>query len=240
MTPNAANQRVLLVDDEPDLHELLLFNLTEAGFSARAESTGEAGLRTAASFRPDVVVLDVMLPDISGIEACRRLRQDPLTEDVGILMLTARGEELDRVIGLEAGADDYVVKPFSVREIVLRVRALGRRTRELRLARSAPRAGRLATWQGLTVDLGRQQVFIDGSEVKLRPLEYKLVAVFVDHPDKTWSRAELLSEVWGMDGEVQTRTVDTHVRRLRERLGRYGAAVETVQGLGYRLRATEP
>jgi two-component system phosphate regulon response regulator PhoB len=230
--------RVLLIDDEQDLHDLLLFNLREAGFLADAEATAEAGLRSAWSLLPDVIVLDVMLPDLSGIEACRRLRADARTADVSVLMLTARGEEFDRLLGFEAGADDYVVKPFSVREVVMRVRALSRRARELKQARAAPRAANIVRWQGLTVDLGRSQVFADGVELALRPLEYKLIAIFLERPDKTFSRSDLLEDVWGISGDVQTRTVDTHVRRLRERLGHYGAAVETVHGLGYRLRAS--
>jgi two-component system phosphate regulon response regulator PhoB len=236
MAEEGKGQRVLLVDDERDLHDLLLFNLREAGFQASAEATGEAALRAVVKDLPDVVVLDVMLPDLSGIEACRRIRATPAVEDVAILMLTARGEEFDRLLGFEAGADDYVVKPFSVREIVMRVRALSRRVKELRLARRAPRAGRLASWRGLGVDPGRQQVFIDGAEATLRPLEYKLLALFIEHPERIFSRGELLEEIWGISGDVQTRTVDTHVRRLRERLGTYGDAVETVHGLGYRLR----
>jgi two-component system phosphate regulon response regulator PhoB len=230
-------QHVLLVDDEHDLHELLLFNLREAGFHATAEATAEGGLRSAVTTRPDVVVLDVMLPDLSGIETCRRIRADGRMDDVAILMLTARGDEFDKLLGFEAGADDYVVKPFSVREVVMRIRALARRVQELRIVRHAPRSGKILRWRGLSVDAGRQQVFLDGAEVQLRPLEYRLLALFLERPDLTFDRAALLEAVWGIQGEVQTRTVDTHVRRLRERLGRYGDAVETVFGAGYRLRA---
>jgi two-component system phosphate regulon response regulator PhoB len=240
MTEPSAAPGILLIDDERDLHDLLLFNLREAGFSARAEATALDGLRAAHDDRPDVIVLDVMLPDLSGLEACRRLRADLVTEDVAILMLTARGEEFDRLLGFEAGADDYVVKPFSVREVVMRVRALARRVQELRLVRKGARSGRLVRWGGLSVDLGRQQVFIDGVELPVRPLEYKLVALFLENPDRIFGRADLLEEVWGIRGDVQTRTVDTHIRRLRARLGTYGDAVETVYGLGYRLRADEP
>lgn len=230
-------QRVLLIDDERDLHELLLYNLREAGFRADAESTATDGLRAASKLHPDVIVLDVMLPDMSGIEACRRLRSDANTKDTAVLMLTARGEEFDRLVGFEAGADDYVVKPFSVREVVMRVRALARRVHELRQARKSPQAGQVLRWRGLTVDSGRQQVFLDGVEVTLRPLEYKLIALLIENPRRTFDRSDLLSEVWGIQGDVQTRTVDTHVRRLRERLGAYGDAVETVYGTGYRLGA---
>jgi two-component system phosphate regulon response regulator PhoB len=232
--------QVLLVDDERDLHDLLLFNLREAGFDAAVEVTGEGALRAVAKDAPDVVVLDVMLPDVSGIETCRRIRATPEGQDIAILMLTARGEEFDRLLGFEAGADDYVVKPFSVREIVMRVRALARRVRELRHARRGPRAGRLLEWGGLSVDAARQQVFIDGGEVTLRPLEYKLLALFMEHPQRIFSRAALLEEIWGITGDAQTRTVDTHVRRLRERLASYGDAIETVHGLGYRLRLLGP
>jgi two-component system phosphate regulon response regulator PhoB len=230
-------QRVLLIDDERDLHDLLLYNLREAGFQADAEATAADGLRAASKLTPDVVVLDVMLPDMSGIETCRRLRAEASTQDAAVLMLTARGEEFDRLVGFEAGADDYVVKPFSVREVVMRVRALARRVSELRQARKSPQASRVLRWRGLSVDSGRQQVFIDGVEVTLRPLEYKLIATLLENPRRTYSRADLLNEVWGIQGDVQTRTVDTHIRRLRERLGAHGDAVETVYGTGYRLRA---
>jgi two-component system phosphate regulon response regulator PhoB len=189
------------------------------------------------TIRPDVIVLDVMLPDLSGIETCRRIRSETATQDAAVLMLTARGEEFDRLVGFEAGADDYVVKPFSVREVVMRVRALARRVSELRQARKNPNSGRLLRWGGLSVDVGRQQVFVDEREISLRPLEYKLIALLIEHPQKTFNRSDLLSEVWGIQGDVQTRTVDTHVRRLRERLGPYGDAVETVYGTGYRLKS---
>jgi len=230
----ADTQRVLLVDDQCD--EPLLFNLRDAGFDAVAESTAEGALRSATTLNPDVILLDVMLPDVSGIETCRRIRSDPATSDIAVLLLSARADEFDRLLGFEAGADDYVVKPFSVREVVMRVRALARRVRDLKQARQAPRPGRFLSWRGLSVDVGRQQVFIDGQESTLRPLEYKLLALIVEHPEKTFSRAALLEEIWGITGEVQTRTVDTHVRRLRERLGPYEDAIETVYGLGYRLR----
>ena len=228
--------RLLLVDDEPDLQQLLVWNLGEAGFSVEAVSTGAAAVDAAARERPAVVILDLMLPDIPGTEVCRRLRQDPRLEDVGILMLTARGDEYDRVLGFEVGADDYVVKPFSVRELVLRVRALARRSIERTSARRASDAGTRLAWRGLRVDPVRHRVFYDGVELSLRPLEYKLLATFLERPGVVLSRAELLEEVWGVKPDTATRTVDTHIRRLRERLGPYGDAVETVQGFGYRLR----
>jgi two-component system phosphate regulon response regulator PhoB len=231
-----APSRVLLVDDEPDLQQLLVFNLTEAGFAVEAAATGNAGIEAASRERPAVVILDLMLPDIPGTEVCRRLRADPRLDDVGILMLTARGDEYDRVVGFEVGADDYVVKPYSVRELVLRVRALSRRSLERNAARRAADAGTRLTWRGLAVDPVRHRVFMDGEELLLRPLEYKLLAVFLENPGVVFSRSELLEEVWGVKPDTHTRTVDTHVRRLRERLGTFGDAIETVQGFGYRLR----
>ncbi|MBK8255091.1 MAG: response regulator [Polyangiaceae bacterium] len=228
--------RVLLVDDEPDLQELLVFNLTAAGFVVEAVNTAQAGLDAARRERPHVVILDVMLPDLAGTEVCRQLRADSHLEDVGIVMLTARGDESDRVLGFEVGADDYVVKPYSVRELVLRVKALARRSAESRSARAVEDAGSRLVWRGLSVDPVRHRVFIGDSELSLRPLEYKLLSAFMEHPGIMFSRAELLEMVWGIKPDTHTRTVDTHIRRLRERLGVFGDAIETVQGFGYRLR----
>jgi two-component system phosphate regulon response regulator PhoB len=238
MTPsNSAIDRVLVVDDEEDLRRLLLFNLREAGFEADAVSTGAEGLAAAARLAPEVVILDLMLPDQSGTEVCRQLRAHPSHGDVAILMLTARGDEYDRVLGFEVGADDYVVKPFSVRELMMRVKALSKRAHERRAARSSSEATtRRLAWRGLEVDVVRHRVFSDGAEIALRPLEFKLVSIFLEHPGRVFSRGELLEEVWAITADVSTRTVDTHVRRLRERLGKYGDAVETVHGFGYRLR----
>jgi two-component system phosphate regulon response regulator PhoB len=235
----AMGDRILLVDDEPDIQQLLLFNLREAGFEPEATGTGEAGLAAARRARPQVVLLDLMLPDMSGTEVCRRIRADASLSDVGVLMLTARGDEYDKVLGFEVGADDYVVKPFSVRELVMRVKALARRVSERALARgpaaeAAKSAQRLA-WRGLEVDSERHRVYADGEELTLRPLEFKLALTFLENPGIVLTRAKLLEEVWGITVEMNTRTVDTHIRRLRERLGAYGNAIETVHGFGYRL-----
>jgi two-component system phosphate regulon response regulator PhoB len=229
-------ERILLVDDEPDLLQLLLYNLTEAGFAPEAVTTGAAGLEAAARDKPTVVILDLMLPDLSGVEVCRRMRADRELADVAILMLTARGDEADRVLGFEVGADDYVIKPFSVRELVLRVRALARRASERRAALGAADVGRRLSWRGLSIDPVRHRVYADEAELTLRPLEYKLLALLLEHPGRVFTRAQLLEEVWGITAEINTRTVDTHVRRLREKLGDNGDAVETVHGFGYRLR----
>ncbi|CAN5716390.1 response regulator transcription factor [soil metagenome] len=231
---------VLVVDDEEDIRRLVSFNLTDAGFKVEAVENGTDALAAAARLRPSVVVLDLMLPDVSGMEVCRRLRADESVADAAILMLTARGDEYDRVLGFEVGADDYVVKPFSVRELVMRVKGLARRANERRLARGAGDEGKRLTWRGLEIDPTRHRVLIEGAELLLRPLEYKLLAIFVEHPGRVFSRTDLLQEVWGISPETNTRTVDTHIRRLRERLGTYSEAIETVHGFGYRLRDPEP
>jgi two-component system phosphate regulon response regulator PhoB len=253
-TPSAAT-KVLLVDDEPDLQRLLSFNLREAGFVVEAAGTGAEGLALGASFEPAVVILDLMLPDLSGTEICRQMRAHPKLADVAILMLTARGDEYDRVLGFEVGADDYVVKPFSVRELLMRVRGLGKRAHERRIARgfgahgaasagpierSPEKESKRLQWSGLEVDTLRHHVFVDGAELSLRPLEFKLLSLFLEHPGVVFSRAQLLEDVWGITTDVSTRTVDTHIRRLRERLGPYGDAIETVHGFGYRLAAVAP
>jgi two-component system phosphate regulon response regulator PhoB len=233
--------RILLVDDEPDLQRLVLFNLREAGFEADAAGNGKDGLAKARDMLPQVVLLDLMLPDIPGTEVCRQMRSDEALADVAILMLTARGDEYDRVLGFEVGADDYVVKPFSVRELVMRVKGMARRFHERRAARTtALPANKLLQWRGLQIDSARHRVFADGAELSLRPLEFKLLTMLLEHPGRVFTRGELLEEVWGITSEVNTRTVDTHVRRLRERLGVYGEAVETVHGFGYRLREPSP
>jgi two-component system phosphate regulon response regulator PhoB len=231
-------ERILVVDDEPDLRQLVTLNLREAGFEVDAVGSGQAGLALAAKTRPAVIVLDLMLPDVPGTEVCRQLRADAVLADSGVLMLTARSDEHDRLLGFEVGADDYVVKPFSVRELVMRVRALARRTAERRAARTTAGGDRRLQWRGLELDPVRHRVALDGVELPLRPLEFKLLHVLLENPGRVLSRSQLLEEVWGLSGDAASRTVDTHVRRLRERLAAYGDAVETVHGFGYRLKET--
>ena len=196
--PSAGSERILIVDDEPDLRQLVTFNLREAGFEVDAVGSGQAGLALAARTRPGVIILDPMLPDVSGTEVCRQLRRDPVLGDSAVLMLTARGDEYDRLLGFEVGADDYVVKPFSVRELVLRVRALARRTGERRAARSTVAGEDKLAWRGLEVDPLRHRVFLDGVELSLRPLEFKLIHLLLEHPGRVYTRAQLLEEVWGI------------------------------------------
>jgi len=230
------HERILLVDDEPDLRGLVVFNLREAGFEIEAVGTAGEAIPAAERLRPHVVILDLMLPDQPGTEICRRLRAHPELADVAILMLTARGDEYDRVMGFEVGADDYVVKPFSVRELVHRVKGLAKRADERRLARGSRDPGQRLKWRGLEIDVVRHRAYADGVELTLRPLEFKLIELFLKHPGQVFSRSQLLEDVWGVSTDITTRTVDTHIKRLREALGAHGEAVETVHGYGYRLR----
>ncbi len=224
-------QRVLVVEDEEDLRNLVAFNVKSAGFVVDSAGTGMDALAAARASKPAVVVLDLMLPDMLGTAVCAALRHDPALADVGVLMLTARGGDYDRIQGLEAGADDYVVKPFNVRELVLRIRALAKRANATRSGKSAPRTYR---WRGLEVEVARHRVVLDEQPLTLRPLEFKLLATLLGSPGMIFSRGDLMKLVWGIDEESDSRTVDTHVRRLRERLGPYGHALETVHRFGYR------
>jgi two-component system phosphate regulon response regulator PhoB len=239
-TQAAPFERVLVVEDEPDLQRLVVFNLRDAGFAVEGVGTGAEAFAAIARTKPAVIVLDLMLPDITGTEICRRLRADALYRDIGIVISTARGDEYDRLLGFEVGADDYVVKPFSVRELVMRVRALVRRP--------APRSGFTPIvappdaplrWRGIDLDPLRHRASIDGEAVILRPLEFKLLHVFMQQPGCVLTRAALLEGVWGVTEDQSTRTVDTHVRRLRERIAPYSDAIETVHGFGYKLREIE-
>jgi len=224
---------ILVVEDEADLAELVSFNLEQAGYSVRTAGDGQTALSLITEDPPDLVVLDIMLPDLSGIEVCRRIRQNPDTKRLPVVMLTARGEEVDRVIGFEVGADDYVVKPFSPRELILRVGAI--------LRRATP-----ATEDGITdetiqcgnllIDVGAHRVDVEGQPADLTALEFRLLLDLARRRGRVQSRDALLERVWGYQPGVETRTVDTHIKRLREKLGAAAAHVETVRGVGYRLR----
>ena len=223
---------VLIVDDERDLRTLLEFNLRQAGYATAQARTGAEALDRARTLGPQVVLLDLNLPDLGGTDVCRLLKGDPATRDIAILMLTARGTEADRILGLELGADDYVVKPFSVRELMLRVDAIFRR-----LGRApAPATRRLLTLGAIELDLDAWVARIDGEELPLTLLEFRLLAYLVESRGRARSREELLTDVWKASPELETRTVDTHVKRLRDKLGEAGDIIETVRGLGYRVR----
>ena len=231
---------ILIVDDEDDLRDLLEINLQRERFETVTACTGEEALKMASRHRPCLIVLDLMLPDMSGVEVCRRLRAKPKTENTPIIMLTAKGEEIDRVVGFEVGADDYVVKAsFSIREFVLRVRALLRRGG----AKSSTSVATPTTGSGsaavemLHIDDAAHRVFVSGEEVKLTLTEFKLLQTLYTRPGRVQTRGGLLQDVWGMPADLNTRTVDTHVKRLREKLGEGSVYIETVRGIGYRFNA---
>ncbi|MDE3102380.1 MAG: response regulator transcription factor [Chloroflexota bacterium] len=226
--------RILIVDDHADLRHTLGYALRQEGYEVATAEDGEQALEAMPRVDPDLVVLDVMLPTIDGFDVARRIRRD---SDVPILMLTARDTELDKVVGLEIGADDYIAKPFSVRELIARVRAL--------LRRAARREAPAATHEGvftladLAVDTVRHRVRLGDRELDLKPKEFDLLAFFVAHPGQAFSRSQLLERVWGFDFGGDERTVDTHVKGLRARLGDTAARphwIETVRGVGYRFR----
>ncbi len=226
---------ILVVEDEVDIQEIVSYNLEKAGFTVASVDSGEAALLSIREGLPDLVVLDLMLPGMDGLEVCRLLKQDAATRDLPILMLTARAEEVDRVVGLELGADDYVVKPFSARELTLRIQAILRRLAEGGDAASAdtdPEAMRFGT---LTIDKAAHTVTVDGDVLALTSTEFSLLATLAERRGRVQSREELLNTVWGYDYAGYGRTVDTHIRRLREKLGGASEKVETVRGVGYRF-----
>ncbi len=222
--------RVLIVEDERDIRDLVLFHLEREGFQVSSASSGEEALRKVRHASPDLVLLDLMLPAMGGLEVCRKLRQDPATVALPIVMLTAKGDEVDRVLGLELGADDYIVKPFSPKELLARVRAV------LRRAKPAPGAAAIAMG-ALAIDPGTRTVTVQGAPLTLTHREFELLSALADAQGRVLSREFLLDRVWGYSraGEIESRTVDVHVRRLRVKLGPEGHRILTVKSVGYRL-----
>lgn len=226
----ASEPLVLIVEDEPAQLKVLTYNLAAEGFRLAHAGDGEEALLLMDELRPDLVILDWMLPNVSGLEVCRRLKARAGTRTIPVIMLTARGEEADRVRGLETGADDYVTKPYSVNELVARVRAMLRRTRPGSI-------GGTLEFADIRLDAGQHKVTQDGKAVKLGPIEFRLLATLMERPGRVWSREQLLDRVWGRDIDVNPRTVDVHVGRLRKALHRNGARdhIRTVRGAGYSL-----
>jgi two-component system phosphate regulon response regulator PhoB len=224
--------RVLVIDDELDLREVLRYNLAQAGHDVSVAETGLRGLELARADLPDVLLLDLMLPDITGLEVCKALKRDQATQHIPIVMVTAKGEEIDRVVGFELGADDYIVKPFSIRELLLRVQAVLRRQAGERSPTPMLRFG------ALRIDRDAHRGWVNEEPLDLTALEFRLLVTLCDRRDRVQPRATLLRDVWQIDGDIPTRTVDTHVKRLREKLGACARCVETVRGVGYRFTAT--
>ncbi len=229
-----SGERILVVDDEPDILSLLVYQFSNEGYRVSTAVNGQSAISTARDERPDAVVLDLMLPDVDGYEVLKTLREDEDTREIPVLLLTARKEEEERIRGFEHGADDYVTKPFSARELVLRVEAL------LRRATSEPVARRRTLAAGpVEVDRDGHRVTVGGRELDLTPLEYRLLTVLMERRGRVQSRRELLRAAWDTEADIETRTVDMHVARLRSKLGEAGELVETVRGFGYRFRAAD-
>ena len=221
--------RILIIEDEQDLAGLVEYNLRAAGFEPEVANTGAGGMARARAKTPDLVLLDLMLPDVAGSEVLRMLKSDTELRKVPVVIVSAKGQEADRIQGLEMGADDYVVKPFSVRELMLRVRAVLRRSDVDEATATQLSAG------DIQLDTSRHQVRVKGEEIILTALEFRLLHTLMERSGRVQTREVLLSDVWGIQAEIHTRTVDTHIKRLREKLGPAGDIIATVRGVGYKL-----
>jgi len=224
------NAKILVADDEEDVLNLVSMNLKNAGFTVIQAVDGKEALSKARSQLPSLMVLDLMLPEMSGLEVCKVLKGDPVTSKIPLIMLTAKAEEVDRIVGLELGADDYMTKPFSPRELVLRVKSVLRRG-----ATPVDHSNDLVQIGSISVDRARHEVRIKGRPVELTATEFKLLTLLIERRGRVQNRDKLLNDVWGYESVIDTRTVDTHVRRLREKLGPAADCIETVRGFGYRV-----
>jgi two-component system phosphate regulon response regulator PhoB len=219
--------RVLVIEDEADLREVLEYNLTKEGHRVTLVATGAEGLRVAREQQPELILLDLMLPDATGTSVCKTLKKDPATREIRVIMVTAKGEEIDRVVGFELGADDYVVKPFSVRELLLRVGAV--------LRRKETASTDFVEFGELRIDPAAHRAWVSDVEIALTTLEFKLLLTLYERKNRVQTRSVLLNDIWGIEADITTRTVDTHVKRLREKLKSVGRYIETVRGVGYRF-----
>ena len=221
-------KKVFIVEDEPDLRDTLQFNFENEGFKVKSFPNGESFLETVKNDKPNLVILDLMLPGISGLDVCRDLRMNEVNENVAVVMLTAKSEEIDRIVGFELGADDYVTKPFSVRELILRVKVLLKK-------RSDDIDQNLLEFGPIAMNLDAHDVSVEGKNILLTALEFKLLKHLLKRKGRVQTRDQLLGDVWGYSSEVTTRTVDTHIKRLREKLGKPGELIQTIRGVGYRF-----
>jgi len=224
-----ARQTILVVEDDKHISKLVKYNLEKAGFDCTVTVTGEDALEVLDRESIDLIILDIMLPKMDGFETCRHIKQDKKLSGIPIIMLTAKGEEVDKVVGFELGADDYVVKPFSPRELILRVKAILKRGKRKEAEKDI-----LSVYK-ITIDIPRHKVFFDKKEVELTLMEFKLLVTLIERIGRVQSREQLLDDVWKIDREVTTRTIDTHIKRLRKKLGKAGKLIETVRGIGYRF-----
>ena len=228
-------RKILVVDDESDVTELVAYHLKAKGFQVETVNDPNSSIGLARSFLPDLVILDVMMPDLNGIQICRMLRADPKLKRVPVVFLTAKAEEADRIAGLETGADDYLSKPFSTKELVLRVQSILRR-----VAEGAPSSERRMQVGQIVLDVDRHEVAVNGTPLDLTATEFKLLHLLMERRGRVQTREHLLINVWNYETEIETRTVDTHVRRLREKLGPEADWIETIRGVGYRMAERKP
>ncbi len=234
MSTKPTSKRILVADDEPDVLQLVSNNLKFAGFQVLKAEDGLDALTQAREGAPSLIVLDLMLPEMSGLEVCKVLKREPMTSQIPIIMLTAKAEEVDRIVGLELGADDYMTKPFSPRELVLRVKSVLRRSQPM-----PAKEHDYLHFADVCVDRDKHEVTVAGKRVDFTATEFKLLTLLIDRRGRMQSRDKLLNDVWGYEAAIDTRTVDTHIRRLREKLGKSGSQIETVRGFGYRLAGAE-
>jgi len=222
-------ERILIVEDDKNISKLVKFNLEKADYECTAVLNGEKALKILDEQPVNLIILDVMLPGMDGFDICRAIKENGKLKTIPIIMLTAKGEEVDRIVGLELGADDYIVKPFSPRELVLRVKAILKRGKTEEAKKDALAAG------DITVDIPRHKVTVKSKPIELTQMEFKLLVTLMERRGRVQTRDRLLSDVWNMDESIDTRTIDTHVKRLREKLGKSGSLIETVRGLGYKF-----
>lgn len=226
-------ERILIIEDDKHISKLIKYNLEKTGYDCTMAVTGEEAFQILDKEQVDLIILDIMLPKMDGFEVCKNIKQDSKLKTIPIVMLTAKGEEVDRIVGLELGADDYIVKPFSPRELILRVKAILRRGKIEETKKD------ILTVGILTVDIPRHKVTVKEKEVELTPMEFKLLVTLMERRGRVQTRDGLLSAIWDIHADVYTRTVDTHIKRLREKLGKAGAFIETIVGLGYRFKQEE-
>ena len=226
---NGITKTIYIVEDEPDIRETLAYNLSQEGFKVSEFSDAESCLDKIQKKKPDLLILDLMLPGMSGLDLCKEIRADKSLQNLAIIMLTAKGEEVDRIIGFELGADDYVTKPFSVRELILRVKVI------LKKQTDTTENNELVEFGPIKLNLDAHEVLINDDEIILTALEFKLLKHLIQRRGRVQTRDQLLGDVWGYSSEITTRTVDTHIKRLREKLGTVGDYIQTIRGVGYRL-----
>ncbi len=227
-------KKILIVEDDKNISKLIQYNLEKAGFICIQKFTGEDALDFLDKESVDLVILDIMLSGMDGFEVCKELKQNPNTSFIPVLILTAKSEEIDRVLGFELGADDYVVKPFSTRELILRVKSIIKRFKKTDFSDE-----QVLSYRNLTLDSLKHKIMIDNKTIELTPMEFKLLSVLIKRQDRVQSRDNLLNDVWGITAEVTTRTVDTHIKKLRKKIGKLGRFIKTIRGLGYKLEADD-